>query len=436
MKKTFYTLFNLSFLIFLFNITSCNTTEPTSNDNKLIIELDLVDVSCTEAWINVKTEHIKLPAWAYFKVNNGVNGGFQLFTNDTLIYYNGYKPNIENEFRISFSQKYHPDSTAELKFNSLDTTVENYSFTLDTLGSTQSDVTGIWGNKSDNLWAVGTFTSNGPTSVLAHYNGNSWNVVRPPSFHNTSGILAGDLEGISGLDANNIWVVGYRRPSLDSVYGFAGYYDGSEWKNISPSLPNEILFDLWVDKNKKVWAVGSNGTIMFYDGINWTSQESGTSLQLWDIDGIDDHNIYAVGFSFDYAQGVVLRFDGINWKKVDFFNGFGPMKSVCALSERKIWIGGGTTAAQFDGIEWSLYGNIDNEILTMEGSNYNNVFFGGYHGNISHYNGLRINEVSNTVSGHENSYINDILLLEDKIYFAGRGGIGFDQRGLIYTANK
>lgn len=297
------------------------------------------------------------------------------------------------------------------------------------------------GSNSNDVWVVGAFTSSGLTSPIAHYDGNSWTYKRPNNINSINGIRAGNLFGIKGIDKNNIWVVGngYNQfyPQGDSTWGFVGYYDGAKWENISPNIPNERLFSVWAANNNEVWAVGTNGTILFYNGNNWTKQESGTTLQLCAIDGLNDKNIYAVGYSYDYNEGVILHFDGYNWSKVYLNNGaeFSAMRDIRVFSERKIWVVG-LISYEFDGERWNIQGINGNNLLSVDGDGYNDIFMGGFQRTISHFNGLNLNKLFVGSMGLENASIYDIKVFRDKIYLAGRGGIGFDQRGLVYTATK
>lgn len=429
----------LALIILLSYFISCNTIEPNIPIRNSKIDVELIDVSCYEAWINLKTSNISLPATIYFKLDTIDNGGLYLYSRDTLLYFNYLLAGAETKLKISTSNHFQSDSTYEINFRTLDTTQENYSLHLDTLGSTQSDITGIWGTSNNNLWAVGTFTSSGLTYALAHFDGSNWRYIFPNEFHNSDGIGSGDLEGIFGLDENNIWVVGYRHTPFDSIHSFVGYYNGSIWKNLKVNVPDVIFTDLWVDENKNVWVVGTGGTIMFYDGVNWIQQNSGTNFTLWDIDGIKGDNIYATGYSSDHSEGIMLHFNGNNWKKEqeEHFDIIGPVTGVCAISERKVWGIGNTTASIFNGKGWRGYeGLIEDVLLVVKGQSYNDIFFGGFEGAINHFNGIRINKINNTIIGHENSLIKDIFILGNKVYFAGRGGIGFDQRGLVYTMSK
>lgn len=431
-----YFLFILIFIGLNYLDSGCGSIEPNNNDLKNFISLDLIDYSCTEAWVRVKTKNITFPILFTTRINNRAYGGGMLSANDTVIYINSFSPSNKNTIAISISSTFHPDSTSQIVFNSLDTTIENFSLELDTLGDTQSEVTGLWGTANNSLWAVGSFTTDGPTSFLAYFNGDTWEKLYPPAFYNEKGILGGDLEGIFGLNNECIWVVGFRKPYYDSTYAFVGNFNGSSWVNVSPSIPEVILNDVWASDNNNVWAVGSGGTILHYNGSNWVKQESGTNFILWDIDGISQRNIYVVGFSIDLDKGVVLHYDGTEWKTVDFFNGFGPMLSVCALSDHKIWIVGNTTATNFNGEKWNMLGLIEDNLRVVKGINYNDIFFGGYEGALKHFNGLNIGPIHNNMPWNGYTYINDIAVFKDRVFFAGRGGIGFDQRGLIYLLSN
>jgi hypothetical protein len=49
----------LSFFFFIF-FSNCDTTDPPKPDNRKII-LTFEDASCTEVWIQLKTENLQLP---------------------------------------------------------------------------------------------------------------------------------------------------------------------------------------------------------------------------------------------------------------------------------------------------------------------------------------------------------------------------------------
>jgi hypothetical protein len=66
---------------------------------------------------------------------------------------------------------------------------------------------------------------------------------------------------------------------------------------------------VWGVKRDSVWAVTSNGEIMFYDGAQWALKFR-TGRNLMGIHGRDVRNIVAVG-----DEGRVWRFDGRTWQR-------------------------------------------------------------------------------------------------------------------------
>ncbi|PID38779.1 MAG: hypothetical protein CSB49_03820 [Proteobacteria bacterium] len=71
-------------------------------------------------------------------------------------------------------------------------------------------------------------------------------------------------------------------------------------KSDGGSRPN--LFSIWgVDENT-IWTVGSEGTILYWDGTKWTREASPTEVTLTSVWGTSENDVFAVGF-----DGTVLR---------------------------------------------------------------------------------------------------------------------------------
>jgi hypothetical protein len=90
-------------VLFLFSVVSCNTTDPKLEPELL---LKLEDVSCTEAWLQLTTNNIQLPATINLLKNNSVAQVFNLNTQDSLLYINSLLPNQNYSFQVSSIQ--HP----------------------------------------------------------------------------------------------------------------------------------------------------------------------------------------------------------------------------------------------------------------------------------------------------------------------------------------
>src|SRR5574338_51989 len=89
----------LTLLVFV--QVSCNTTEPKLEPELL---LKLEDVSCTEAWLQLTTNNIQLPATINLLKNNSVAQIFVLNTQDSLLYIDSLLPNQTYQYQVSSGQ--------------------------------------------------------------------------------------------------------------------------------------------------------------------------------------------------------------------------------------------------------------------------------------------------------------------------------------------
>jgi len=67
----------------------------------------------------------------------------------------------------------------------------------------------------------------------------------------------------------------------------------------SPSL--ETLFSVDIVCSYEAWAVGTNGTIIKWDGIKWSVVESPTAATLKSIDMISSNDGWAVAFGMEQS---------------------------------------------------------------------------------------------------------------------------------------
>jgi len=62
------------------------------------------------------------------------------------------------------------------------------------------------------------------------------------------------------------------------------------------------LFDVWGTSSSDVFAVGSEGTILHYDGTQWSEMPSGTRDWLTSVWGTSSGDVVVVG-----GTGTILR---------------------------------------------------------------------------------------------------------------------------------
>src|SRR5260221_2130469 len=90
---------------------------------------------------------------------------------------------------------------------------------------------------ANDVWAVGQ-AANGSTysTLVEHWNGTAWSIVSSP---NTPG-LSNVLQAISVISANDIWAVGYSTDSNFNNFTLTLHWNGAAWSIIpSPILDND-----------------------------------------------------------------------------------------------------------------------------------------------------------------------------------------------------
>jgi hypothetical protein len=107
--------------------------------------------------------------------------------------------------------------------------------------------------------------------------------------------------------------------------------------------PDQIanLFGVWGENPQAIFAVGSHGKVIFYDGKEWKSQPTPTQQDLTAVWGTTAKDVWAVGFG-----GTVIHFDGSTWQDrsppVDVFideikDGGLPKGDAAVASRRILW---------------------------------------------------------------------------------------------------
>lgn len=94
------------------------------------------------------------------------------------------------------------------------------------------------------------------------------------------------------------------------------------------------LFGAW-GQGDHLWAAGSGGTILHFDGTNWAIEDTGTNVTLNAIFGFGPNDIWAAG-----EEGTVLHFDGKRWSQVEIGGYRGQLKAIWGAAPDDVWFGG------------------------------------------------------------------------------------------------
>ncbi len=196
---------------------------------------------------------------------------------------------------------------------------------------TTLNINSVWGTAADSVYVVGE------SGLLLHYDGANWTDVVSLFSETLEGLWCGNESGctaagqdvtvLAGAAAGSPWEPVYSSEHFGSLRGIWGisdsdifavgdfgtllHYDGSQWTSIDIGT-NEILYGVWGSGADDVYVVGGNGTIIHYDGTIWTPMQSGTENTLAGVWGNGADEVYAVG-----EDGTILLKGGTAWSTLE-----------------------------------------------------------------------------------------------------------------------
>jgi len=125
-------------------------------------------------------------------------------------------------------------------------------------GSGENILMGIAATSATDVWAVGTGQAtpgSARRTLVEHWNGHSWSVVRSPN----SGSGDNLLQGASVISRTDAWAVGDDNVSYGST--LALHWNGRTWaivKTVNPGAGERFLFGVAARSGTQVLAVGSD----------------------------------------------------------------------------------------------------------------------------------------------------------------------------------
>jgi len=387
----------LSFLLIIFSITACNTTEPPPppDGEKPTLALALDDASCTEAWLQLTTKDLELPAELTLKQYNptgdSLSQDFILNTQDSLLYIDSLLPSQSYQYQVSSNE--HQVSSNELNVTTMDTTSHDFTFETFTFGTIGSSVLyDVAIIDENNIWAVGEIlvadtSINGYTMYNAvHWDGNEWELISIPflfqgdSFYNP-------IYAVFAFNADDIW------------FGIGNliHWDGTRYFPVGiSSVFQSLVNKIWGSSSSDLYVVGNNGKIAHYNGTRWSRIESGTDLHISDIWGQKkvNGNYEILCVASDYSQWLGTKVLEITDNNVLEINDEGlPQSSLYAvwfIPERSYFVSGdGFYSVKKLGERWIKDVTMPPYSKTgIRGDGLNDIVVSGAYGLLMHFNGL------------------------------------------------
>jgi hypothetical protein len=388
-------------IIFLF--VRCTTTEPPDPPpvTKPTLTLELDDASCIEAWLQLKTTALTLPAELILKQFNP-NGDsttqtISLSTKDSLLYIDSLLPNETYSFQVSSIQSATGGQVFSIKqpVTTMDTTSHNFSWQTFTFGGGGSsglfDIAII---DENNIWAVGEIliadtSINGYTVYNAvHWNGSNWELKQIPFNYNGQTFYSA-IKSILAFNENDIW------------FGIASliHWNGSTYHSINTSsfFPSPVN-KMWGTISNNFYIVGTNGQIAHYNGTNWQRIESGTTTDIANIYGFSEFsNTEVICLSSNPYTTEETKLFRLNNNIAEELPQLGlqwGMSDLWFVSNKKHYVVGNGIHIKKDvnsSIEtWQKITNpppANYYSCSIDGQSYNDIIISGASGEVVHFNG-------------------------------------------------
>lgn len=205
------------------------------------------------------------------------------------------------------------------------------------------------------------------------------------------GDCGGQVKAAAGSYRNDVWTADDPAAEFNFANITEQRYVHSvgccAWKRQSSPSPTSLLKAVWGSSSNDVFAVGANGTILHYNGTDWSSMSSDTTNNLNGVWGSSGQYVFAVG-----DKGTILHYNGTDWSAMTSgttsnLNGVwgSPGYGVFAVGDNE------NTIMQNIGDVWTsktLPGQCSSsELFGIWGSGANDIFAVGNFRSFFHYNG-------------------------------------------------
>lgn len=154
----------------------------------------------------------------------------------------------------------------------------------------------------------------GKGGVIYHYLDGKWNEEQSNITH--------DLYGMYGSMSQGIYAVG--------KYGMLLEKKGNVWISSQIAPPSSELRSIWRSPDGRMFAVGSRGTVVVYNGMLWKMDISNDTYDpprdLYAVTGFSAEEVYAVG-----DKGAILRYNGKKWTLMTVAGPYNVFESFRAI---------------------------------------------------------------------------------------------------------
>jgi hypothetical protein len=371
----------LAALSVLFCFAQCS--KGVNPDDLPRLELTAENVISKEVWLRVKFVNVRQP-WEFVVERDGKQiAAGRTQKADTLVIDTTATPKRLHRYKvIQLEGGVRTLESDVLEVVTLDTTSHAVRWEVDTLG-VRGTIFDVWAFARDNIWAVGEIYLRDSTGKedpvlynIAKWNGQKWQSER---------VFLAPTYSVFAFAPNDIWIGS----------GTPYHWNGQSWRGYVYAGEGFYLKKIWGTSSSNLFAVGSNGSIIRFNGSSWQRMESGTTVDLEDVWGIDEKHVWATGTNSRDGRCVILQFNGSSWSVL--YDSFGKppnlvfaFSSLWAQHEKVLYLIGGSrlrTLNLNDGTFRRTHSLGERFKYRIRGTKQNDIFEVGSGGEIVHDNG-------------------------------------------------
>jgi hypothetical protein len=247
-----------------------------------------------------------------------------------------------------------------------------WTLSAQTGGANNRYLSGVWGSRSDDVWAVGL-------GMIQHWDGAAWSTVVRREDETA-------FRSVWGSGASDVWVGGSELL----------HWDGVAWSSVGLPPGSEGLFNGFSLGPDNAWAVSRSpadgyrpATALYHwNGTTWSAVwrpdvESRSEPQVAGIWASSSDDVWVVGFEGDRESSLVLRWDGSTWAET-LLGGDG-LRDLWGSGRDDVWVVGGEDGVgmHWDGRSWSP----QRSGYDVWGTDANNVWMVGESASSDYWNG-------------------------------------------------
>ncbi|MBD3224530.1 MAG: hypothetical protein GF313_07360 [Caldithrix sp.] len=207
-------------------------------------------------------------------------------------------------------------------------------------------------------------------------------------------------------------------------------------------LSDYTLKNIWYNNDHDIYAAGTNGLLLHYDGSTWRQLDTNTKTTIMDIWGISDQEnnkkqVLATvstdwwAISEDYKVISIHEdhvSDTLKWKWPEDR----PLMSIWFEKNTPVYVAGGGVVSYEDSA-WSVIEEVPAYgMYKIRGSDWNNIFAVGAFGMIAHYNGSNWHYYDQLL--YEEGSLKSVAVTKDIVVAVGVVG-SYRPKGIIITGS-